>query len=160
MSLLARCLDVPTRDLHPGDVLLSEDQPGAEMYVLVDGTLDVFRSNERVATISDPGVAVGEISVLLDTPASATVIARTPASVRVIDDPVGFLRADPEALFEVARTLAGRLAGMSGYLVDVKRQYADAGGHLGLLDAVLSELSYGSQAPVESGSERDPDPLY
>ncbi len=130
------------------------------MYVLAGGRLDVVRSGELMATIAEAGAAIGEISVLLGDSPSATVIASEDAEVYVIDDPIAFLTSDPEALFEVARTLAGRLARLSGYLVDVKQQYGDAGGHLGLLDEVISELSFGQQSAVEPGSERDPDPLY
>lgn len=139
---------------------MTEGMPSGEMYVLVRGRLDVVRSGQLVATIAEAGAALGEISVLLDESPSATVIAREDSEVYVIDDPIAFLASDQEALFEVARTLAGRLGRLSGYLVDVKRQYGDAGGHLGLLDEVISELSFGQQSPVDPGSERDPDPLY
>jgi len=139
--------------------VLTEGVASSQMYVLAHGRLDVVRAGQLVATIAEPGAALGEISVLLDESPSATVIAREDSEVYVIDDPIAFLAADPEALFEVARTLALRLARLSGYL-DVKRQYGDAGGHLGLLDEVISELSFGQQSPAEPGSERDPDPLY
>jgi CRP/FNR family cyclic AMP-dependent transcriptional regulator len=118
------------------------------------------RSGQSVATIADPGVVLGEISALLDQSATATVLARDDVEVKVIDDPIAFMTSDPAVLLDVARTLAGRLARMSGYLVDVKQQYSSAGGHLGLLDDVLSELSFGQEPSVDPGSERDPDPLY
>ncbi len=38
------------------------------------------------------------------------------------------------------RTTASRLDGMTRYLVDVKRQFSDAGGHLGLVDQILDTL--------------------
>ena len=139
---------------------MTEGEPSERMYVLARGSLEVVRSGELVATIADPGVALGEISALLDQSATATVLARDAAVVKVIDDPIAFMTSDPTVLLDVARTLAGRLARMSGYLVDVKQQYADAGGHLGLLDDVLSELSFGQEPSVDPGSDRDPDPLY
>ncbi len=160
MTLLDRCDGSPTRRLSPGEVVLTEGAASSQMYVLASGRLDVVRAGQLVATIAEPGSALGEISVLLDQSPSATVIAREDSTVYVIDDPIAFLSSDPEALFEVARTLAGRLARLSGYLVDVKQQYGDAGGHLGLLDEVISELSFGQQSPADPGSERDPDPLY
>lgn len=160
MTLLDRCAGLRIRELAPDEVLLSEGLPLSEMYVVADGSFIVSRSGQVVATVTEPGVVLGETSMLLDAPVSATVVARSMARVHVIDDPVAFLSGDPESLLEIARTLARRLEGLGGYLSDVKAQYAHAGGHLELMDEVLSELAFGSPASVEPGSERDPDPLY
>lgn len=160
MSLLDRCAGFATRNLEPGDVLLVEGQKSAEMYVTVEGAFDVSRGGERISVISDPGVALGEVSVLLDSVPGATVVASTSARVHVIDDPMPFMSDDPAALIEIARTLAGRLDRLTGYLTDVKQQYADAGGHLELMDEVLAELAFGEQPKAEPGSAREPDPYY
>ena len=134
------------------------DRTGA-LYVLAAGSLEVTSQGARVAIVEEPGAVLGEISALLDVGHGATVTARSDAVVHVVDDPQAFLN-DPDNAFEVARTLAARLNRLVGYLGDVKAQYAAAGGHLELLDEILGELTFGSQAPVEPGSERDPDPLY
>ena len=158
--LLNRCTDVPVRELAAGEVLVSEGTRTGAMFVVASGNFEVSRQGSVVATINDRGVVLGEISVVLDTDHGATVTATSPATVHVIDDPVGFVVGDPEVSLEIARVLARRLNRLVAYLADVKAQYADAGGHLGLLDEVLSELTFGEQAPVEPGSERDPDPYY
>ena len=49
---------------------------------------------------------------------------------------------------------------MTGYLADIKNQYADHEGGLGMVDAVLGSLMRGSGTRSELGSERDPDPEY
>lgn len=160
VTLLERCAGLPIRHLTADEVLLSEGSALAELYVVVAGTFTVSRAGQLVATVDEPGVVIGETSMLLDAPVSATVAARSPARVHVIADPVGFLAGDPASLLEIARTLARRLEGLGAYLSDVKTQYADAGGHLELMDEVLSELAFGSPATIEPGSERDPDPYY
>ena len=130
------------------------------LYVVGSGRFTVTRAGSVLATIDEPGAVVGEISALLDTTPTATVTATEPSTVKVVEDPLSILTSDNGALLEIARILAGRLSRMSGYLADVKAQYAGAGGHLGLLDEVLAELTYGEQPPAEPGSARDPDPLY
>jgi hypothetical protein len=56
--------------------------------------------------------------------------------------------------------LAQRLDVMTGYLVDLRRQYADRGDHLGMLDTVLDSLRHHQRRAVEPGSEREPDGPY
>lgn len=159
-GLLERCADLPTRDLAEGEVLVEEGRSGDEMYVVVDGSFAVIRDSTTVAAISDPGAVIGEIAALLDATATASVVATKPSRVRVVADPVGFMATDAEGLLEVTRLLATRLQRMTSYLADIRRQYGDAGGNLGLMDEVLEELTFGTQEPVEAGSERDPDPYY
>ena len=159
-SLLDSCTGLPVRELAVDEVLIAEGRPGHVMYVLIDGTFDVTNQGAKVATINEPGSVIGEISVLLDRAPGATVTAVAASRVHVVGEPLEFLSGDPEALLAVARTLAGRLDRLVGYLADVKTQYASAGGHLELLDGILSELTFGQQPVVEPGSERDPDPYY
>lgn len=137
---------------------MAEGGRSGVMYVLVDGRLDVTRQGSLVSTVQEPGVVIGEIAVLLDIGHSATVTAVTPTRVHVVEDPLGFLAEDPAHLLEVTRALARRLNRLTGYLTDVKAQYAGLGGHLGLVDQVLAELTFGELPEVEPGSERDPEP--
>jgi CRP-like cAMP-binding protein len=160
VSLIDRCTGFPTRDLNPGDVLLIEGERSPVMFVTVEGTFDISSGGERISVISERGVALGEVSALLDSVPSATVVATTSARVHVVEDPLSFMSADPTALVEIARTLAGRLDRLTGYLTDVKKQYAGAGGHLELMDEVLAELAFGDQPKAEPGSQREPDPYY
>ena len=60
----------------------------------------------------------------------------------------------------LARLLATRLHVMTSYLADIKHQYADHEGGLGMVDVVLGSLMRGSGARSELGSERDPEPEY
>lgn len=159
-SLLERCHGLPVREVAAGEALVTERHPDGTMFVLIDGGFDVTNQGAKVASITEPGAVIGEISVLLDSSPGATVTAVVPSRVHVVDDPLGFMTRDPAALLAVARTLAGRLDRLVGYLADVKSQYASAGGHLELLDGILAELAFGEQPPVDAGSERDPDPYY
>ncbi len=77
--------------------------------------------------------------------------------MRVIENPLGFLTAQPGVALSVLQTTASRLDGLTHYLVDVKQQFADAGGHLGLVDGILDQLVHHQGPTARTGSVRDPD---
>jgi CRP/FNR family cyclic AMP-dependent transcriptional regulator len=160
VGLLALAQGFPRRDLEPGDVLLADGGPLQALYVLVDGSLRIEKGGVAIATVSEPGACVGEMSLLLGIPPTADVIARERTTVAVIDDAPSMLDADGGLTVELARLLAARLQVMTTYLADLKHQYADHEGGLGMVDVVLDSLMRSSGPRSELRSERDPDPEY
>ena len=80
-----------------------------QLYVLKDGQLEVLRDGRHVSTIRTPGAVVGEMSVLLDVPQSATVRAITGVDYFVIDNAIAVLNEHPDWLLQIARLLAQRV---------------------------------------------------
>ena len=156
-DLLALSSDLPTRTLAAGEVLLAEGDAPGPIYLLVAGTLTVERDGVAFARIDAPGSVFGEMSVTLGAPVTATVRAGSDVVVRVADDGAAFLLDRPAAAFEVLRTTAGRLDGMTRYLVDVKAQFAELDGHLGLVDQILDTLVHHQAPRARTGSARDPE---
>ena len=160
---MAGLLDIaagyPHRTYAEGDVLVTDGQPVHVLSVLVRGTLRVEKGGVAVTTLGQPGACIGEMSLLLGVPATADVVAMTECEVAVIDDARAMLDAGGLTL-ELARMLAGRLQVMTTYLVDLKHQYADHEGGLGMVDVVLGSLMQSSGPKRELRSARDPDPEY
>ena len=100
------------------------------------------------------------MSLLLDVPATAGVVASEPAVVAVVDEASQRLATDPALALALAGMLAARLQHMTTYLADLQRQYADHEGGLGMVDTVLSSLMHAPSRRTELASERDPDPEY
>jgi CRP-like cAMP-binding protein len=148
------------RVLAAGETLIAEGDTSMSVYELQAGTLEVVRSDVTIAVVSDPGALFGELSLLLDRPASASVRARTDVTVVEIDDARARLDDDPAFVTRLARLLARRLDTMNGYLADLRHQYADHAGGLGMIDEVLSSLSHAKPIDIEPGSEREPDAPY
>ena len=98
--------------------------------------------------MTEPGACVGEMSLLLGVPATADVVASERSVVAVIDDAQAMLETEPRLPLALARLLAARLHVMTTYLADIKQQYADHEGGLGMVDVVLGSLmrSSGSRA--------------
>jgi len=99
------------------------------------------------------------MSLLLGIPATADVVAAEPSELAVIDDADTMIDGGGVTV-ALARLLATRLQVMTTYLVDLRNQYADHEGGLGMIDVVLGSLLRGPETRSEFGSERDPDPEY
>lgn len=156
-DLLAFTADLPTESVRAGEVLITEGSPAGRMLVLVTGSVVIEHDEVPFARIDTPGAVFGEMSAVLDRPATATVRAVDDLVVAVVDDPLGFLSERPGAALAVLRTTASRLDGMTHYLVDVKKQFADSAGHLGLVDQILDVLVHHQGPAARTGSARDPE---
>jgi CRP/FNR family cyclic AMP-dependent transcriptional regulator len=156
-NLLEFCDGLPVESLDAGSVLIDEGAPAGRMLVLRSGTVRVERDGVAVARIDAPGAVFGEMAVVLDKPATATLRAESAVEVAVIEDPLAFLTDNPGAALTVLRTTATRLDGLTQYLVDVKQQLAGADGHLGMVGQILDTLVNHQAAPARTGSARDPE---
>lgn len=98
------------RLLEAGQTLMTEGERGDEAYLLERGMLRVTRDGVLLADLQE-GDWVGEMSLLLDEPRSATVTAATNAQLRrVTRDSFGRLLADdPVRTQELLRQLARRV---------------------------------------------------
>ena len=159
-ELLALAEGFPRRTVEAGEVLLVDGEAVAALYVLVSGALRVEKAGTPVATVTVPGACVGEMSLLLGLPATADVIATDRSVVAVIEHASSMLQTEARLPLALARLLAERLHVMTTYLVDIKRQYSDHEGGLGMVDVVLGTLMQDPGARSELGSDRDPDPEY
>jgi CRP/FNR family cyclic AMP-dependent transcriptional regulator len=108
LTEIARVADELT--VKAGTVLMREGDIGRELFLVIDGTADVARGSQVVATIG-PSDFVGELAVLAHAPRNATVTARTDMDVLVmtsaaisqlLDDIPGLAK---HLLYEVAERL-------------------------------------------------------
>lgn len=133
----------PQRKLEAGDVLITEGSPGGMLYVLESGRLVVERDGVALATLTEPGALIGEMSVLLGTPNSADVRAIGPTSVREIRDGMVFLQSQPAALLQVATALAVRLDNTSSIVVRLQGEHRDQPEQHSIFTRLASSLFYG-----------------
>jgi CRP-like cAMP-binding protein len=158
-GLLSIAEEFPRRTLDAGDVLLVDGHAVDALYVLTSGTLRVEKAGVAITTVTQPGACVGEMSLLLGVPATADVVAVDASEVAVIEGARAMLDEGGLTL-ELAQLLARRLQVMTTYLADLKHQYADHEGGLGMVDVVLGTLMQGDGPRTELRSARDPDPEY
>src|SRR5262245_40543532 len=90
-----------------GRTLIREGDPGAEFFVVVEGSATVTRHGHKVATIG-PGSFFGELALLDQGPRTATVTADTDMHLLVLTS-----RAFSVLLYDVPSVSRGILRGMA-----------------------------------------------
>lgn len=123
-SLLKALGKLQPQDFAAGTTLIAQGEGPARLFILAEGTLEVVRGDVGVATIAEPGAAVGEMAALLGRPASATVRAKTAVRAYVVSDPNAFFEKSPGVLIEIARTLARRLDDTTAFLAESRHRFA------------------------------------
>jgi CRP/FNR family transcriptional regulator, cyclic AMP receptor protein len=159
MNFLTKCCaGLPEVGLDPGTVLLTEADKSGKLYILIEGEVAVLRGDITVATISEPGAVFGEMSLLLDVPHTASVKVLRPSRAYVVENAETFLQSAPEIMRHIATLLALRLQSATGYLADLKRQFAENRDHLGMIDEVLESLLHQQNSEFSPGPGREFDP--
>jgi CRP/FNR family cyclic AMP-dependent transcriptional regulator len=108
--------------IAPGMALIEQGGRTGQLYVLKEGQLEVVRDGKHVSTIKTPGAVVGEMSVLLDMPQTATVRAITEVEFFVIDNALAVLHGHPDWLLQIARLLAQRVNATTALLTRDKSE--------------------------------------
>ncbi len=87
-----------------GEALVAEGTPSAELFMVIDGSLDITAGGQKLAAVG-PGAYFGEVSLFDPGPAGASIVTDQGCSVlRLSGDRLEQLRqADPV----IAATLAG-----------------------------------------------------
>jgi CRP-like cAMP-binding protein len=156
-DLLELSSHLPEVEVDSGHEILIEGERTGAVWILVSGELRVRRGATVVEWIDQPGAVIGEMAVLLDTAATATVEASEPTRLRHAANGEEFL-ADPRVTRIVAISLAERLNLVTTYLADLQDQYGDAP-EMDMVREILKRL-VDRQARVATGSplsEPDPD---
>jgi CRP-like cAMP-binding protein len=151
--------NLPEVTFAAGDSVVEEGRAAGSIWVLVSGALEVRKGGVVVNSVTRPGALVGEVSALLGTAYSASVIATEPSVMRHAADGPALLASDPLITRLVAVGLAERLDFVTSYLADLKHQYGDAPG-LSMVSEVLSRLAQRQAPAARPGSARDPEPDY
>jgi CRP-like cAMP-binding protein len=154
------CRDLPELRLASGECLIEESVRTDRLYVLKTGAFDIVRGGVRIVTIDMPGAFLGEISAVLGSAPTASVLATQDSTVHVVDEASACVQRQPQLTYAIAQLLARRLAAVTAYLADIKRQYADTDTHLALMDKVLANVMAMQPSATTPGSERLDVPDY
>ncbi len=157
-SVLASCAALPEVRFAPGEALITEGNPVSRLLILVAGRVSVRKGDKEVAEISNEGAIFGEMSALLDIPASASVVAVDEVRVLCSENGKALIEENHELAVHTARTLAQRLFHATAYLADCKTQFSDRADHFGIMDQILDELMMQQRAAPAEASEDASDP--
>jgi len=108
LFLSQMCMALQPRSAAAGTVIIKKGDPGTEMYLICRGEVEVLDGNGRVINTLREGDCFGEIALLLPQPRIASVRAKTPVNLFVLDrsEFTRILREHPkfaQAIQEVAQ---------------------------------------------------------
>jgi CRP/FNR family cyclic AMP-dependent transcriptional regulator len=118
-AVLDYCTGGVERKVPEGALVIHEGGKTGHLFVLLQGKLEVIKGDSIVAVLTEPGAMLGEMSVLLDQPHTATVRAASDSTIYEFDDAASFLRDQPQVALLIARLLAQRLNVATTYLADL-----------------------------------------
>lgn len=153
-AINSACASLPETSFAAGSEIMKAGTDDHRLLVLIEGSVRIMREQVEVANIDHPGAIFGEVALLLGIPQPATVIATSPSRFYVIEDAAAFVRENPNFVLHLSRMLAMRVHMLSGYLADLKKQFADHDGHLGMVHDIICCLSHHPHNDVTLGSDR------
>lgn len=107
---------VSERWVGAGSYLAREGERGHELFVVIDGMIDVVKhvagDGDRLLHVARPGEALGELALLADISRTASLRAATDSVVLVVRDEAFYewLRRHPDLSWQIMQRLAEQLA--------------------------------------------------
>lgn len=105
---------IRSAEYQPGDVVLPEGELGTGFCILESGSLEVVRDGRILTEIDTPGSIFGELSEILKMKRDATIRAKTPSTVRHVEETLAdIVTKNPKVAIKIIRTLGRRLYRMN-----------------------------------------------
>lgn len=140
-SLLDTYASLPVWSYEPGDTVIQEDCKRGQIFILKFGVVEVRKRGQPINRSATPGSIFGEVSALLQTAYSASVVALEPSEFYVAEDGVAFLQENPVLNLHIARLLAFRLQRITEQLVELEDQIEASGRPALTVNGVLRSLA-------------------
>ena len=98
-----------------GKVIFREEERSRDLYILLSGKVIIRKNGKTIGTVDTPDTYLGEMSTLLGSLRTATMIAATDCNmIRVPENKVlDFFQFSPSLGMKLAKTLAQRLREMN-----------------------------------------------
>ena len=106
--------EASSRVYDPGEVIFRTFDMGAEMYVVLEGKVELSIGPNVVETLG-PGEPFGEMALIDQTPRTATATAKTAARLAVISERrfLFLVQTTPEFSLQIMKVMADRLRKMN-----------------------------------------------
>ena len=110
-------LDTETTNLSPGEAVFRQGEKGEELFVLLEGDVDVV-VGDRVVEAAGRGAILGEMALIDNSPRSASAIARTACRLVAINRKrfIFMVQQTPNFSLHVMKVMAERLRRMDSLL--------------------------------------------
>ncbi|MFO1370959.1 MAG: cyclic nucleotide-binding domain-containing protein [Candidatus Competibacteraceae bacterium] len=98
------------RSFAAGQTIVLAEEPGDNMFIVVEGQVDILARNQVIETVG-PGGILGELALIDDKPRSASAIARTDCLLTLVTRSHFLLLVQRTPVFalQVMRVMSERL---------------------------------------------------
>lgn len=114
------------KEFRPNVELILQGRKPTSLYILVSGKVEIVKNNKVIAVESIPGYYFGDVSVLRDSPANATV--KTIEKTTCIEIPISkvsdFLTHSPDVAINISRKLAERILTINDEFLNLQEELA------------------------------------
>jgi len=102
------------RICEPGEVIFRAYDMGAEMYVVLEGEVELSIDSQVLETLG-PGEPFGEMALIDQAPRVATAVAKTPAKLAVLPEKrfLFLVQTTPTFALQIMKVMADRLRTMN-----------------------------------------------
>jgi len=106
--------DEHPRECVPGEVIFQEYDMASEMYVILEGEVELSIGSKVVETLG-PGEPFGEMALIDQSPRTATATAKTPCKLAVIPEKrfLFMVQTTPHFALQIMKVMADRLRRMN-----------------------------------------------
>lgn len=111
---------LPIASFQAGESVFLAGSRTGRLLILKKGSVAVVKDGVEIARVSEPGAVFGELSILLDQPHTADVLALVSSDFHVASE--SLLAKDQLACIYIATVLARRVNNANRALVELKRQ--------------------------------------
>ncbi len=93
-----------------GEIISYEGELNFDLYILVEGKIGIYKKNILIREFDKRGTIIGEMSVILKTPRTATIRAVENSTLLVLKSDLDLLiKCNPDVVKKIIRSLAERL---------------------------------------------------
>src|SRR6516164_11609481 len=119
---------LPLVTYQPGETVIADGSRTGRLLILRKGSVAIVKDDTEIAKVAEPGAVFGELSVLLDQPHTADVLALETSQFHTANA-TALLAQNPIAALYVATVLAHRLDGANHALIQLKNQLQTGEAH-------------------------------
>ena len=112
--------ETEVKECRAGEIIFREGEPGDNMYVILEGAVDVKVGDEKFI-VAGPGEILGEMALIDSSARSATAVARKDCKLVPINEKrfTALVRQTPVFAIHVMKILVERLRRMNKILASI-----------------------------------------
>lgn len=99
------------RRFMKGEMIANEGEKASKLFILIDGKVGIFKEGTKIAEFEKEGTILGEMSLILKKPRTASILALTEVELLEVEGEIeDIIKQYPDISHKIIYSLAERLA--------------------------------------------------